>query len=104
MASRPHVLARFHSIADTRDQAIAAIASVTDQPVDQLITQMDGSMIPVMQPGTGKDARQGRHLFWREVRLCSALASEFFHGDAATSIKQSAHNSDKRAFYLATLH
>jgi hypothetical protein len=53
-------------------KAIATIASVTDQPVTQLITQMDGSMIPVMQPGTGKDARRGRHLFWREVRLCSA--------------------------------
>jgi hypothetical protein len=54
-------------------KAIATLASgPPDQPVAQLITQLDGSMIPVMQPSTGKDARQGRHLFWREVRLCSA--------------------------------
>ena len=42
------------------------------QPAMQIITQMDGSMIPVMQPGSGKDARKGRSLFWREVRLCCA--------------------------------
>lgn len=40
------------------------------QPATQIITQMDGSMIPVMQPGSGVDARKGRSLFWREVRLC----------------------------------
>lgn len=38
----------------------------------QRITQMDGSLIPVRQPGGGEDARQGRSLFWREVRLCCA--------------------------------
>ena len=38
----------------------------------QLITQMDGSMIPVMQPGSGEDGRQGKTLFWREVKLCCA--------------------------------
>jgi hypothetical protein len=41
-------------------------------PAQTLITQMDSSMIPVMQPGTGDDARQGRRLFWREARLCCA--------------------------------
>jgi Uncharacterised protein family (UPF0236) len=38
----------------------------------QVITQMDGSMIPVMQPGSGEDGRQGKTLFWREVKLCCA--------------------------------
>jgi hypothetical protein len=38
----------------------------------QLITQMDGSMIPVMQPGSGEDGRRGKTLFWREVKLCCA--------------------------------
>ena len=54
-------------------KAIATLAP-TDaaQPAQQIITQRDGSMIPVMQPGQGEDARQGRSLFWREVRLCSA--------------------------------
>lgn len=37
-----------------------------------IITQMDGSMIPVMTPGIGPDGRQGKTVFWREARLCSA--------------------------------
>lgn len=39
-----------------------------------LVTQMDGSMIPVMEPGQKADRRTGKKLFWREVRLCSARA------------------------------
>lgn len=54
-------------------KAIATLATAAAaQPAAQIITQMDGSMIPVMQPGSGADARQGRSLFWREVRLCCA--------------------------------
>lgn len=52
-------------------KAITTLAAAAP-PAQQLITQMDGSMIPVMQPGSGEDARQGRRLFWREVRLCCA--------------------------------
>lgn len=38
-----------------------------------LITQLDGSMIPiVVPPTTGKDRRRGKHLLWREARLCLA--------------------------------
>lgn len=54
-------------------QAIPARrATLPTTPAPTLITQMDGSMIPVMQPGRGKDARRGRRLFWREARLCTA--------------------------------
>lgn len=54
-------------------KAIATLAATLPAtPARQLITQMDGSMIPVMQPGSGEDARKGRRLFWREVRLCCA--------------------------------
>jgi hypothetical protein len=54
-------------------KAITTLASAeATQPAAQLITQMDGSMIPVMQPGSGEDARKARSLFWREVRLCCA--------------------------------
>ena len=38
----------------------------------QLITEMDGSMIPMMEPGGGIDRRKGKNLFWREVKLCCA--------------------------------
>ena len=38
-----------------------------------LITQLDGSMIPiVVPPTTGADRRQGKQLLWREARLCLA--------------------------------
>jgi len=38
----------------------------------QIITEMDGSMVPVMQPGKGPDGRKGKTLLWREARLCMA--------------------------------
>lgn len=44
------------------------------QAVQTLITQMDGSMIPLAKPGTGQDARRGRTVYWSEVRLCCARA------------------------------
>lgn len=44
------------------------------QATTQLITEMDGSMIPVMEPGGGHDRRKGKRLFWREVKLCCARA------------------------------
>ena len=52
--------------------AVEVPVEAVRQHAAQIITQMDGSMIPVMQPGSGADARKGRSLFWREVRLCCA--------------------------------
>ncbi len=38
-----------------------------------IVTQMDGSLIPVVQPESeAPDARKNKKLFWREVRLCCA--------------------------------
>lgn len=48
------------------------VSEVCPTPADQLITQMDGSMVPVMEPGSGKDRRKKKKHFWKEVRLCSA--------------------------------
>lgn len=63
----PEAAVRDHTLRHGR--AIATLAPTPPAtPVDQLITQIDGSLIPVMQPGPGADARQGRQLFWREVR------------------------------------
>ena len=42
----------------------------------QIITEMDGSMVPVMQPGKGPDGRKGKTLLWREARLCLARGVE----------------------------
>lgn len=45
-----------------------------DRPaaVKTLITEMDGSMIPLVEPGRGADARKGKTVSWAEVRLCCA--------------------------------
>lgn len=38
-----------------------------------LVTQLDGSLIPIVEPGAaGGDRRQGKQLSWREARLCLA--------------------------------
>lgn len=55
----------------------ARISALTGTPparaVATLVTQMDGSMIPiVVPPTTGADRRRGKQLLWREVRLCLA--------------------------------
>lgn len=56
------------------------IAALSDKPVadrsEQLVTQMDGSMIPVMEPGGGSDRRKGKQLYWREARLCLARGAD----------------------------
>jgi hypothetical protein len=68
-------------------RAIISIPSSKDaKACAQLITQMDGSMIPVMQRGSGADGRQGKTLFWREVKLCCAR-----------------RDGQSRALYAATL-
>jgi len=41
-----------------------------------LVVEMDGTMIPVVQPGSGLDARKGKQLLWREARLCLARPSD----------------------------
>jgi hypothetical protein len=43
-------------------------------PAKQIVTQMDGSMIPIVQAGKGADHRKGKTLLWREVRLCCTRA------------------------------
>ena len=43
---------------------------------DTLVMEMDGTMIPVVQPGSGPDARKGKQLLWREARLCLARSSD----------------------------
>jgi len=67
-------------ISAVREQTLRhgrAIGSVAERvpavvPSQEIITQLDGSMVPVMKPGSGEDARKGKTLFWREVRLCCA--------------------------------
>jgi hypothetical protein len=55
----------------------AQISALTVRPPQRatttLITQLDGSLIPiVVPPAVGTDRRRGKTLLWREARLCLA--------------------------------
>ena len=66
-AVRKHTLVHGRAIAATTDKPL-------HKPAGQITTGMDGSMIPIMEPGSGVDQRKGKKLFWREARLCCARA------------------------------
>jgi len=48
------------------------------QPVKTIITQMDGCMLPIVEPVSDPsvDRRKGKQLFWREARLCCARSKD----------------------------
>lgn len=48
------------------------------QPVEVLITEMDGCMLPIVEtsPETQRDRRKGKQLSWHEARLCCARDKE----------------------------
>lgn len=54
-------------------QMSALVVPPPSAPAQTLITQMDGSLIPiVVPPESGADRRKGKQLCWREARLCLA--------------------------------
>lgn len=55
-------------------KAIAAIEPKAAAAAKQIVTEMDGSLIPVVQPAKSGDKRKGKTLAWREVRVCCARA------------------------------
>jgi hypothetical protein len=67
-AIRQHTLHHGRSINQLRAEPMAGAKT--------LIVQMDGTMIPVMEPGNGSDRRKGKQLLWREARLCLARPSD----------------------------
>ena len=77
-AIRQHTLRHGRTISQLADESMA--------PARTMIVQMDGTMIPVVEGGSGMDRRKGKQLRWREVRLCLA---------------RSTHNA--RALYGSTL-
>jgi hypothetical protein len=54
-------------------QISALSVPAPQRAVRTLVTQLDGSLIPIVVPPTqGEDHRCGKQLLWREVRLCLA--------------------------------
>jgi hypothetical protein len=62
----PVSAAREHTLRHAR--AIAGTSAPPAPPAAQLITQRDGSMIPIVTPGAGADARRGKALSWCQAR------------------------------------
>lgn len=73
----PPSAVRTHTLHHAR--ALAATVAAPAAPAAQLITQMDGSMVPIVEPGPGPDGRKGKQLLWREARLCCARESQSAH-------------------------
>ena len=57
-------------------RSINPLAAQAQVSAKTLVVQMDGSMIPVVERGSGADARKNKQLLWREARLCLARASD----------------------------
>ncbi len=55
---------------------MSQLPSVAASAAKTLVTEMDGTMIPVVQAGSGPDARKGKQLLWREARLCLARSED----------------------------
>jgi len=55
-------------------KAIGAIPPRARLAAKEMVTEMDGSLIPVVQPAQSGDQRKGKTLAWREVRVCCARA------------------------------
>jgi hypothetical protein len=56
-------------------KAIGAVQHTAPKvPVKTLVTEIDGTMLPIVttQTGPGLDGRKGKQLSWREARLCFA--------------------------------
>jgi hypothetical protein len=52
------------------------------EPVKILVTEMDGSMLPIVKTKAGPelDGRKNKELFWREARVCCARAHDKVEG------------------------
>ena len=78
-------------------QAGALAPATPDQPADILITETDGSMIPLVEndpPPTASptatapplDRRRSKKLVWKELRLCAAQAAGRAHARYAATL------------------
>jgi len=53
-------------------RSISQLPAGSPSAAKTMVVEMDGTMIPVVQPGRGPDARKGKQLLWREALLCLA--------------------------------
>jgi hypothetical protein len=65
-AAREHTLAHAQAIGVAPPKAASAAKMV--------ITGLDGSMVPIVEGGSGPDRRKGKALQWKQANLCCARA------------------------------
>lgn len=70
--SAAHTLTTRHALALQEHQVLPPKGRSTGNDLPcTLIAQVDGSMVPIVQPGAAGDARKGKVLKWQEARLCT---------------------------------
>lgn len=84
----PVSAAREHTL--THATAVGGLEHEPAPPAKVVITGMDGSMIPLVESGSGKDRRKGKTLSWKQANLCCARAqgaAECLYGATMASVK-----------------
>lgn len=70
-----------------------AIGAVKHQPApaaEMVLTGLDGSMVPIVESGTGEDKRKDKTLLWKQANLCCARAKDTLdcvYGATMASVK-----------------
>jgi hypothetical protein len=74
----------------THAKAIGAVKHQPSGAAKMVITGMDGSMVPIVESGTGEDKRQGKTLLWKQANLCCARSkdsTQCIYGATMASVK-----------------
>ena len=70
----PVAAARQHTLAHAR--AIGALQHRPAPAAGMTLTGLDGSMVPIVESGSGADRRKGKELIWKQANLCCARAQD----------------------------
>ena len=84
----PIAAARQSTLAHAK--AIGALQHQPTPPASIVLTGLDGSMVPIVESGTGEDQRKGKTLLWKQANLCCARAKdtvECVYGATMASVK-----------------
>jgi hypothetical protein len=70
----PIAAARQHTLAHAK--RIGALKHRPAPAASLVLTGLDGSMVPIVESGSGEDKRKGKALLWKQANLCCARAKE----------------------------
>jgi hypothetical protein len=84
----PLAAARQHTLSHAK--AIGVVKHRPASTAKTLLTGLDGSMVPLVESGRGKDKRKNKTLFWKQANLCCARSAdsvECLYGATLASVK-----------------